>query len=132
MMEDLEALNRRTNLPIRMIQDRPHQQQKDLLCEEIHNKQETYEEHIGEYTIRNENHNDKPTTTGKRKETRLMDQKRWTANYRNKQGEKPEMETEQEQQSDTNQETTTAKEETAETSKQRKKQANQALWKKLT
>ena len=38
MMEDLEALNRRTNLPIRMIHDRPHQQQEELLLEEIGQK----------------------------------------------------------------------------------------------
>ena len=35
MMEDLEALKRTTNLLIRMIQDRPHQQQEELLLEEI-------------------------------------------------------------------------------------------------
>ena len=28
VIEDLESLNRRTNLPIRIIQDRPHQQKK--------------------------------------------------------------------------------------------------------
>ena len=40
MVEDLEALNRRTNLPIRMIYDRPHQQQEELLLEEIRRKTE--------------------------------------------------------------------------------------------
>lgn len=40
MMEGLEALNRRTNLPIRMIHDRPNQQQEELLLEEISQKQE--------------------------------------------------------------------------------------------
>ena len=35
MMEDLEALNRRTNLPIRIVQDRPQQQKEELLWGEI-------------------------------------------------------------------------------------------------
>ena len=73
---------------------------------------------------------EKPTITGQRKGKKTGGAKRWTANYRNKQ-EKPEMGTEQEQQSNINRETTTEKEETAETSKQRKEQANQALWKKI-
>ena len=34
MMEGLEALNRRTNLPIRSIQDRQHRQKEALIREE--------------------------------------------------------------------------------------------------
>ena len=57
--------------------------------------------------------------------------KRWTANYRNKHGKKLEIGTEQEQQSDTEQTRITEEEGTDETNKQRKEQANQALWKKV-
>lgn len=56
-MEDLEALNRRTNLPIRMIQDRPQQQQEELLLGEIKKKSRKYEEHMVICDIREENEN---------------------------------------------------------------------------
>ena len=54
MVEDLEALNRRTNLPIRMVQDRPHQQKEELLWEEIQEEDEemrTQEENKKKYTF---------------------------------------------------------------------------------
>ena len=35
MMEDLEALSRRTNLPIRIVRDRPQEQKDELLWGEI-------------------------------------------------------------------------------------------------
>ena len=57
MMEDMGALNRRTNLPIRIIQDRPHQQKEALLWEEIQGIQREEQKEYGEeketYTIRN-------------------------------------------------------------------------------
>ena len=76
MMEDMEALNRRTNLPIRIIQDRPHRQKKDLLWEEIQDKQETYEEQIETRTLRNYTQNNEETkTTEKEKERKLAERK---------------------------------------------------------
>ena len=58
--------------------------------------------------------------------------KRWAASYKNKQAKRPEMETEQEHQSNMNEEMTAGIEETTETNEQRKVQANQALWKNST
>ena len=54
-MEDLDALNRRTQLPIRIIQDRPHQQKEEQLQEDIReNDQDGYEEQQQTYQIRNQ------------------------------------------------------------------------------
>ena len=47
MMEDLEALNRRTNLPMRAVQDRPQQQKEELLWEEIQEEDEEKQKHEG-------------------------------------------------------------------------------------
>ena len=45
MMDDLEALNRRTNLPMRIVQDRPYQQKEALLWEETQRKQDAQDEY---------------------------------------------------------------------------------------
>ena len=44
-MEDSDALNRRTNLPIRMVQDRPKQQKEELLWGEIQEGDEEMKKH---------------------------------------------------------------------------------------
>ena len=54
--EDLATLNRRTNLPIRIVQDRPQHQKETLLWKELKEEQEAYEE-TETYAIK--------TTTGK-------------------------------------------------------------------
>ena len=44
MMGDLAALNRRTKLPMRIIQDRPDVENKKLLWGEVKKEEEPYEE----------------------------------------------------------------------------------------
>ena len=53
MMEDLAALNRRTQLPMRIIQDRPHQQKGETLWEDIQENQDGYAGEKKTYTIEN-------------------------------------------------------------------------------
>ena len=65
-MEDLEALNRRTNLPMRMILGRPHQQQEELLWEEIQENKK-YEEYMAICDIREEDRNNIQKKMGKPK-----------------------------------------------------------------
>ena len=55
MMEDLASLNRRTDLPMRVIQDRPREQKKKLPGADIKNKEEDiYDEIQRTRTIRND------------------------------------------------------------------------------
>ena len=84
MMEDLEALNRRTNLPIRMIHDRPHQQQEELLLEEISQENKKYEERMVICHTREENYNDNSTRNGKQKGKLTKGAKKWTAQFMQK------------------------------------------------
>ena len=88
MMGDLEALNRRTNLPMRIIQDRPHEQKKELLwneTQEAQGEQNTYEEITETNIIRNYTHentqvrivrtNQKQRTGGVKKLRKQLEQK---------------------------------------------------------
>ena len=73
MMEDPEALNRRTNLPMRILQDRPQQQKEELLCEETQEEEKEpnlYEEVIETHIVKNytcENTQEKITRTNQKK-----------------------------------------------------------------
>ena len=55
VMEDMGALNRRTNLPMGIIQDRPNRQKEALIWGEIREEEEQkeYEEEKETYAIRN-------------------------------------------------------------------------------
>ena len=147
MMEDLEALNRRTNLPIRMIQDRPHQQQEELLLEEIRKKSTKYEEHIAICDIREEDEKANHIRMGKPTRKLTGWAKKWTAQFKNKHKsdsttstktkQKQQKEYEKEKDTTGNDEIRTEgvgddTEEVEETDTQRKKQANKVLWRKKT
>ena len=61
VMEDLEALSRRTELPMRIVQERPHQQQEALMWEEIQEDgRNEYREKQEMYTIKNYTSDDNP------------------------------------------------------------------------
>ena len=56
MMDDLEELNRRTDIPMRIVQDRPYQQKEALIWKETQEKQDEqdkYEEIIETHIVRN-------------------------------------------------------------------------------
>ena len=52
-MDDLGAINRRTNLPIRIIQDRPHQQKRNTSTGRNPRRKKEYEEERETYAIKN-------------------------------------------------------------------------------
>ena len=129
MMEDLAALNRRTQLPIRIIQDRPHQQKEEVLRKDIQEKdQDGSEEEKQTYAIRN--HGRKELQEIKTGNKRTEGKRKWGKRIKKLHGEEKEK-----REHKTNQETDREKEDnmanTEETIEQRQEQANRRIWKKL-
>ena len=141
MMEDLEALNRRTNLPIRIVRDRPQQLKEELLWEEIQEgdeepsiQEETKEMHI----LKNYTHTDtemgaikinkKKSNNGVKRLRKRLKQKYYQEPTNKEVGGETSNESTDENENIDEQDNI---DETEDSNRQRKEQANRQLWKKL-
>ena len=87
MVEDLAALNRRSQLPVRIIQDRPHGKNKKILRGEIKKEEDPYGEVQETHTISNTKTKHPPQEGRKKNRSQKRRQKELSASYRSRQAE---------------------------------------------